>query len=397
MKVVSITCAAMILMAWSASAGSEPVNLVQPSAGYVYFNRAGADLAAHDADLSTCAADVYDELHPKPVDYAGGILGPLVTGLVYDALWAKGIEVRAGIDVENCMVVRGWRVVRIPDAEGAALAVLPQPELIARMTPWIGAATPYGDIVRIWNNDAIRSSSHASVKPVFFVGGQLSWKLHSKPLTSEPEVVERPGPYQAAKIDPKWPIKMPLRSLELAKISKAPPGSALIVMRIVGISIKGGRGLGISRQGANGDPRPSLQDHAPDAYGFIEYQHKTDWFIEAVQPGRWRIAGINVTRFCLGAPAFDVKAGDVIYAGTFDLTSESIVPDLALTPAKNFLAGTSAAESIQPASYVNGSREQCGTAMYAYEIPNAPFLPGYNLGSLASPSVAVPQTAPSGN
>ena len=103
---------------------------------------------------------------------------------------------------------------------------------------------------------------------------------------------------------------------------------------------------------------------------------------------------MNVTNFCLGAPSFDVQAGDVIYAGTIDLDSETIVPDLTLAPAKAFLAGTPAADIVKPASYVNGSREQCGAGMYAYEVPNAPFLPGYSLGSLAAPSKDSPEVAP---
>ena len=91
------------------------------------------------------------------------------------------------------MVAHGWRVVRVPDAEGVELAALAQPDLIARLTPWIGAADPHGEIVRIWNNDAMRSSSYVKVKPAFFVEGQLSWKIHAKPLTEEAEVVAPQG------------------------------------------------------------------------------------------------------------------------------------------------------------------------------------------------------------
>src|SRR5436305_256362 len=95
---------------------SGPVTLGQMTLGYTYFNKPRADLTAHDADVKECAADaaralaVDDQLsnsHPAGLALA-----------VVASIYHRGA---AGSALENCMVVRGWRVVKIPDEEGQAL------------------------------------------------------------------------------------------------------------------------------------------------------------------------------------------------------------------------------------------------------------------------------------
>lgn len=371
----------LALLALAKMAKAEPLNLHLASSGYVYFNRPGADLATHNADLAACAAAVPFEVDPNAGD------SPIHAGLLlYDGFIAAGAA-----DVENCMVTRGWRVVRLSNVEGIEVSALPLADLVARMTPWIGAATPEGSLARMWNNDAIRASSFTPVDARFFHDGQLSWKINND-LKNRPakgqsgpprELVSFPLYFKRGKIDSRWPAKIG-QSVNLANISKAPAGSALIVLRVVNISIPKHRTLAISRLGPNGEDIPSLQDHDPDFFAFLENRYKTDWFIEAVPPGRWRINTLGISVLCLGAPAFDVKAGDVIYAGTIDMASENRTPDLALEPVKAFLAGTTAADTVKPADYYNGSVSKCGLDMYAFEIPGAPFLPGYTWGSLAA-------------
>jgi hypothetical protein len=183
------------------------------------------------------------------------------------------------------------------------------------------------------------------------------------------------------KLDPKWP-KGPLKPAEL---SAAPAGSALIVARITGMSNRWGNGVILKREGANPEDRPSLEDHAPDMVfagaGWLFAKKEGNWFILAVPPGRWRIALSGFVDYCLGAPSFEAKAGDVIYAGTFHLEGDDLGPDLALAPAKTYLGGP-AADKLQPAGYRNGSRGSCHgfNLVYALEIPGAPFAPDYFWG-----------------
>ncbi len=386
MKMPSFTIFVSFALAVVTPVVADPVNIFLPSPGYVYFNRPGADVTKHDADLDTCARYVYRQLHidwDNPADPTiAGFIGSKVNQSIHGGTIASG----AAADVENCMVASGWRVVRLPDTEGAELAALSADDLRTRTSPWIGALVPHGTVARAWDNEAAHSSpSDAKAKPSFFQNGQLSWKIHKTAMTGPGVQSEAPPvlPHVWPKIDEKWPIKMLFRSLKLSDVASAPPGSALIILHISGIDLWKARWLSISREGTDLTDRPSLRDHAPDMYGFVEYRNNVQWFIEAVPPGIWRISELNGKILCLGAPAFEVKAGDVIYAGTFDLDSANVSPDLDLAPAKTFLSGTAEENRLKAAEYVNGSRAACGSGMYAYEVPGAPFRPDYAYGSRA--------------
>jgi hypothetical protein len=114
----------------------------------------------------------------------------------------------------------------------------------------------------------------------------------------------------------------------------------------------------------------------------------------AVPPGRWKIAhlsaGLFTVSLCLGAPSFEVAAGDVVYAGAFDPASATnkIGPEMTLEPYRAvFPALSGLGEKMRPASYVNGSTGQCyGAYMYALETNGSAFAEGYALGSKALPT-----------
>ena len=86
--------------------------------------------------------------------------------------------------------------------------------------------------------------------------------------------------------------------------------------------------------------------------------------------------------FCLGSPSFEVKAGEIVYAGSFDLSASVFEPNMDLAPAKSWLADPS--KTVLAATYVNGSQGRCSNnTIYALEINGAPFEPGYGWGSRA--------------
>ncbi len=111
-----------------------------------------------------------------------------------------------------------------------------------------------------------------------------------------------------------------------------------------------------------------------------------------VQPGLWRmesmqIAGLTVS-LCVGSPAFELTAGEVVYVGDFNFGAEPFLPDLSLAPAQETLAETPHfAERLRAASYTNGSTGLCGRAqhVYAYETP------------ASQPETAQPAAAPTAN
>ena len=113
-------------------------------------------------------------------------------------------------------------------------------------------------------------------------------------------------------------------------------------------------------------------------------------FVFAVPAGRWRLYGLGAAptlNLCLGSPSFEVKAGEVVYAGAYDLDAAELGPDLDLAPAKAWLGAQG--RPLRAASYVNGSLGPCGdNSIYALEIKGAPFEPGYAWGSRASTAPA---------
>jgi len=369
--VAAALAAAAIATPGSGAAQESGQSLVRMTSGFTYFNRTGANLDQHNASLRDCMAKAA----------AIVTMDEAVNGAGLFASWSRPGPVAAA--AENCMVVRGWRVVRLDDAEGAALAKLPAEQLSQRLAAWVGEATPHGQVARVWNNEAAR----ASVKR-YEVRAWASDKASLSLALLKDEKVEATKPAAMPpgfKLDKSWPLK----PLKPADIAAAPAKAAVLVFGVKGISLSNGVALSFARIGADNDPAPALTDKAPDFATVTGRWGKKDgaFTILALPPGKWRITSLGVMpvlSLCLGAPAFEVKAGDVVYAGMFDLGSEALGPDLALEPVKAHLAGQPAAETIRPASYVNGSTGLCtGAGLYALEVPGAPFEPGYTAGSAA--------------
>jgi hypothetical protein len=100
--------------------------------------------------------------------------------------------------------------------------------------------------------------------------------------------------------------------------------------------------------------------------------------VMVVPPGHWRmesmLVGDQVVSLCLGSPAFDLSAGEVVYMGDFNFGADPFGPDLTLTPAQQALtAAPPFAARLRAASYANGSSGACRPSnyFYAYQIPEA--------------------------
>jgi hypothetical protein len=418
MVLTAVAIAGLLLPLTARAEGtSTPVTLGQMTLGYTYFNKRGTDLQIHDTDVKDCASEAartiaFDEqltvvVIGAPQEAAAGGAAAMAMQIPIRHAYHRGA---AGSAVENCMVVRGWRVVKLPDEEGQALAKLAPSALSSHLAPWVGASDPHGQVVRVWNNDAVDTSNpRFALRPDHTNDGQLSLieataqDLHQFDQPS-PSVDARPG-----EVDPKWPKS----GLTPATLGRAPDGSAIIIVKIkpapIHISLSmamlpskasspaNGVTLLLTREGTSESPFPSRVDHAPDAIETDPWHG--DIFAFAVPPGRWRIGGIGrpmVLNFCLGAPSFEVKAGEVVYAGSFDLGAANLGPDLDLVRVKAWLAGHPQAEAVRPAVYTNGSRGPCaGNAIYALELKGASFSPGYLWGGATPPASAVKTANPS--
>jgi len=120
----------------------------RPSDGYVYFHRAGADMARHDAAIDACIREVAGTRQPSIGPAHGGLITRMILRSGRDAQQQVADRVAFDANLEDCMVARGWEVVRLDDAEGKQLAGLPQPQQAAAIAPWIGAQPPHGQVVR---------------------------------------------------------------------------------------------------------------------------------------------------------------------------------------------------------------------------------------------------------
>lgn len=398
MKLVSTGAIALAVAALSTFAGAkasgDPTEVTKPEAniaemtpGLTYFNRAGATMAEHAAAVRDCM-DVAEFAHSRD-DIIGndrGIIGAMMTAGPKRGVYAAAVE--------NCMIVRGWRVVQIPLDQGGAIAALPPRDIADAIAPWVGAIAPPHPIVRVWNNDAAHGETKRfEYSPRFVDPGSLSVIAVSG--------YAQPGkalPFKAppkVKIDKKWLIG----SLKPEQFAKAPAGSAILIAHIKGVSLRNGVSLTFMRVGENDETSPSVVDFALDSVMFgqsyIGANPDGRLMAFAVPPGRWRIAAMNIApvlNFCLGAPSFEISAGEVVYAGSFDMAADVLTPDLSLDRARTFLAGAPAAETLRAANYVNGTMGPCGDSIvYALEFQGAPFMPGYAWGSLADhPELVVP-------
>jgi hypothetical protein len=290
--------------------------------------------------------------------------------------------------LENCMVVHGWRVVRLDEPEGQALTKLAPAELRSKLAPWIGSARPPGSVARAWANDAANGTiDHFSLRPGHTKKGQLSLiALAAGPIQVPGRTSASPGKVEKPRIDPKWPKG----SLKAAEFAAVPAGAGIVIVAIRGMGFTRGNGFVFQRIGPRPDVRAAALDHAPDRFEALASSLAGSRTLAvALPPGRWRIAsdinGVMELNYCLGSPSFELKAGEVVYAGNLDLKSASLRPDLSLERPRQWLAGApAAAAAVKPAAWTNGARGPCGpNSIYALEFAGAPFEPGYSLGSRA--------------
>jgi hypothetical protein len=384
--VIAIAIAIAIAAAAPASAGS----LNQTSAGYTYFNKPGADPAHYDSDLADCRLFAGTTVQPinHPVVVSGGNVGAgmiafaIVTGAELEVARQRGIPV----NVEDCMVVKGWRVVRVDKAEGDALRSLGAKDRKAKLSAWIGAETPHGDIARVFANEAL----HADIS-IFDGAIQAGTPLYadSDGRVHEPDVQLDPDDPNASSTEPYY--MEPVRLLKPGGADKPPAGAGLIVVSVAG---PGEMGLVLERVGKDGR---EIIDHDSAKFtiplkGQTSATANDTTMVFAVAPGRWRLAAVGVlakprlsVNFCLGGPSFTLTKGDVVYLGYFNGVSPSLEPDMDLTGAKA-VAGAITPVPLHPAEWTNGAVGRChGEYIYALEFSGRPFTEGYHLGSKALP------------
>lgn len=371
-----------LAMTAAASPAFAGANLTQPSAGYTYFHKEGADLAIHDGELHACSAQAakLDQPDFHGIDGGGFLIGLIAERALIAAM--NGVETRRGLmaNLENCMVARGWSVVRVADADGRAIVKLGREATRARLAGMVGAPGIEGQIVRAFDNDAAKGDT-----TMFGKAGPID--RTSLSILALPPVAA--GAEPAIPAETAKPLNLPRTArppfpTAPEAVASLPKGSAVVVVRLGGTT---GRSVIFERVGPTLDS-PAWTDGLPATFTATasfkvpKGQTSADKTLAFVVPeGRWRIAamskGETKTSFCLRSPAFDVASGEVVFAGAFQLDAEDAAPRTDTASAQLALATAPAlAGKVRPAAYVNGYEGWChGTYLYAYEVPGAPSAP----------------------
>jgi hypothetical protein len=321
----------------------------------------------------------------------GGPIGAFAAGITRGIM--HGMATRRGVvaNAENCMVVRGWRIVRVSDALGRELAALGQPALAEQLAPWIGAATPEGEIVRVWGNDFERRETIP-----FGPAGDLDKMPLSIIALAPVERVAEETPTRGVRT----PQARAANPLNDAEINQLGPDETLVVVRIVGVNGNGGINFGFARIWESESASDSVDGRPTYFYAGLPQRAFVNMLeplartlIFRVPPGRWRINSIGHTlwhtSFCMGAPVFEIAAGEVVFL-QFDLTADSRLPDVSEESVQGALAAAppTVLARARGARFTNGSTSSCSgfATLYAFEIPGAPYFPEYTNGSRASAS-----------
>jgi hypothetical protein len=374
----------------------ERANLTRPTEGFTYYNRPGATIADHDAAVRACAARAMG-LNQM----ADNVLMP---GLAAQGLAAAQDGSRLQANIENCMVVDGWRVVRLPDGIGQRLFRMKREELSPQLATVVGVKTPeIGQIVRVFDNEAARGDTVWGAMPAYY--GEDSISLKAVDMANLPDALPALAPLHPDRQTAQSGPVVPIIELTPANVASVPQETAMVIIRVVGTGRTNGEGLGIGRVGFRSEPpviRRVATDPVEGFYAGVNWtlfkgsdrERRESLIAIPVVPGEYRIESrMNTMEYCLGAPVTEVKAGEVVFLGTFDIAGPVMGPDMSLTPAETFLANDPARRSrLRPAQWRNGNVAACGLVyFYALEIPGAPYEPGYTGGR--SPRTVSPVAA----
>jgi hypothetical protein len=271
-----------------------------------FYNRPGATRAQYDADWQECRLIARGSRTPAgvvPVYYNPAIISPLAAGIgggiggMIGAAIAEGVQRRA--NRRNCLLIKGWRVVEVPEADRARMAAMSDADKNAHLDRIVGAQTVEGDITE-------RTSFEAKADPALRLDAPVAGGTV----------------FTGKKLDPAVPVALA-------------PGEGAIVFgfrRPDAASAGRSAGLQFLRYDAvardvmyqprdwkkKGDKTTySLAATSRDKKAPLELQ------VHRVTAGDYVIASKSVvnapmtTTYCFGAPTFAVAPGEVVYVGDF--------------------------------------------------------------------------------
>ena len=356
------------------------VDITRASKGYTYFHYRGVDIDVHDQAIRACVEATSYTAQSDP--HAGSDLG-LAGALLTPALTAplvKGQNTNAdAANIENCMVVQGWEVVRLDPVEGATLAKLDPAAQRAALSPWVGAEQAHGAVARRFDNDLTRGATT-------FKGRAGDLDKLSLSIASVGQMPDPARPRVGRSVGYGWNHQSGMAdAIPLDSAGQLGPDQALIVIRTVATGKPEFYDLHFERM---------IDGVSEGAYRFEVHQPETaiwakkteELYVFRVPAGRYRMEGLrgpsgiqSTLSLCLGSPGFDIAPGEVVFAGNIGFTGDGrFVPTMDLAPVRQMLtAHLGLAERLKPAVWMNGTAALCGqdSYIYALEIPDAPTAP----------------------
>jgi len=335
--ILTIAASLTAAMSWA-----EPLEVGEIARGYVYYNKSGTSINEHNVDLTKCVSATNAQ-YIRSVAGRGGLF------------FAGAVTGQAAARVENCMLVRGWKAYQLEESQGRQLAELPEEQLASALAPMVGADAPPGKLVREWKNIGL-----------FPNGVTRTSRPHSDFSQQLSTRVWNPGPNANVPLVP-TPTGNVIKQLKGTTLPIPRQGMALVIVRTEGVTTNGG-GLTFAR--VLPDDERGQPDVIHARVGVVFAKKDGNWFVFEVPVGTWRISELGVLDYCLGAPAFVVQSGEVVFAGSFDLDGPELGPQRDPNLARQCYAGPAAA-SIKEAQYQNGAQGPCldYTTVYALEFP----------------------------
>lgn len=282
-----------------------------------FYNKPGATRAQYDADWQQCRLIARGSTTPSgsiPYYYNPAVVSPLAAGIgggIGAAIAGAIIEGKQRRDNrQNCLLIRGWRLIDVPGAETALVAAMSDAERSVYLDRIVGAAAVTGKITERTSfvtktNAALRLDTPLAQPGTLFLG---------------------------KKVDAALPFVL------------APGEAAIVVAQRRPVEQSSGRYIGLSLSRYDMTARdlvyqPRNWKKVGDLTTYVldlssgDRKAPLEVQLRKITPGDYviRTAGtipvLLGSTLCFGAPTFSIAAGQILYLGDFVPFSNALLPD----------------------------------------------------------------------
>ena len=273
----------------------------------MFYNKPGATRAQYDADWQECRLIARGSRTPAgtiPYYYNPAVISPVAAGVggaiggLIGAAIAEGAQRRA--NRRNCLLIRGWRLVKAPGETAARVSAMSDADRGAYFNSIVGAPTVDGEITE-------RKSFSMAPEAVGDVSGPVSG----------PDAL-----FFGKKVDTSAPLQLATDEGAVVVATRRPDGPS--AGRFVRLAL-----ARYDRKTSDliYQPRDWKKTGDKTTYNreVASGNRKAGYEVQVVKltPGDYVITGASVggplimSTNCFGAPTFHVGAGEILYLGDF--------------------------------------------------------------------------------